>query len=444
MSAYTHHAEEGGRPGAREASALSTAELRALCLEAGADDAGFVPISEPTLAGERRRIEAAFPGARTLVAVCLRMQTENVRSPERSIANQAFHASGHETDAVCRRIVLRMQEIGVRACNPSIAFPMEIDKIGDDRPWLVSHKLVAVAGGLGRMGIHRSVIHPRFGSFILLGTVLLDRPVDAYSAPVDFNPCVSCKLCVAACPVGAIASDGHFNAAVCSTHNYREFLGGFSDWAETVAGARSPLDYREKVPDGETLSVWQSLAFGPNYKAAYCLAVCPAGDDVIGPYVADKAAHLESIVRPLQRKEEPLYIVRGSDADAYAQSRYPRKPRRYVHSGMRPVTIRGFLAALPWLFQREQSAGLSCVYHFVFTGADPKEATVRIHGKTIDVAPGLSGEPDVRIVADGAAWLRFLRRERPLWKLILTRQLALTPWARGARLLAAFGRCYPS
>ena len=33
---------------------------------------------------------------------------------------------------------------------------------------------VAVEAGLGRMGIHRNVIHPRFGNFVLLGTVVID------------------------------------------------------------------------------------------------------------------------------------------------------------------------------------------------------------------------------------------------------------------------------
>jgi hypothetical protein len=36
--------------------------------------------------------------------------------------------------------------------------------------WVVSHKPLAVAAGLGHMGIHRNVIHPKFGNFILLGT----------------------------------------------------------------------------------------------------------------------------------------------------------------------------------------------------------------------------------------------------------------------------------
>jgi ferredoxin len=44
---------------------------------------------------------------------------------------------------------------------------------------VVSHKPVAVVAGLGHMGIHRNLIHPTYGNFVLLGTVLLDRAVPA-------------------------------------------------------------------------------------------------------------------------------------------------------------------------------------------------------------------------------------------------------------------------
>ncbi len=81
---------------------------------------------------------------------------------------------------------------------------MEMDRF-PGKIWVVGHKPVAVAAGLGRMGIHRNVIHPRFGNFILLGTVLLDAEATAYDQPIDYNPCLECKLCVAACPVGAIS-----------------------------------------------------------------------------------------------------------------------------------------------------------------------------------------------------------------------------------------------
>jgi ferredoxin len=138
------------------------------------------------------------------------------------------------------------------------------------------------------MGIHRNVIHPKFGNFVLLGTVLMDRNITEYSHPIDYNPCLECKLCVAACPTGAIGSDGHFDFAACYTHNYREFMGGFNDWIETIAESGSARNYRKKVTGAETVSMWQSLSFGANYKAAYCMAVCPAGDDVIGPFLIDR------------------------------------------------------------------------------------------------------------------------------------------------------------
>jgi hypothetical protein len=52
-----------------------------------------------------------------------------------------------------------------------------------------------------------------------------------------------------ACPVGAIAKDGAFDALACTTHNYREFMSGFTDWARTVADSEDAADYRSRVTD---------------------------------------------------------------------------------------------------------------------------------------------------------------------------------------------------
>jgi len=139
-----------------------------------------------------------------------------------------------------------------------MGFPMEMDR-WPDKMWVVSHKPIAVAAGLGKMGIHRNVIHPKFGNFILLGTVLVAADVTEHSRTLDYNPCLECKLCVSACPTGAIKADGSFDFAACYTHNYREFMGGFTDWVENVAGSRTAQEYRRKVSDAETVSLWQSL-----------------------------------------------------------------------------------------------------------------------------------------------------------------------------------------
>ncbi len=423
---------------------LAATELREICMAAGADDVGFIPITEPLIAHERDRIAEAFPGVASLVAICCRMPIENVRSPMRSVANRAFHSTGHEVDDVCRRIVLALGDRGVRACNPSMAFPMEIAELPERQPWLISLKLVAEAAGLGVRGIHRSVIHPKFGSFVLLGVVLIDRPVEGYSQKLDYNPCVGCKLCVAVCPVGAIHADGHFDVSACMTHNYREFLGGFSDWVETVVESKSVGQYREKMEDGETLSMWQSLAYGANYKAAYCLSVCPAGEDVLGLFLDQTAGHVAKVVKPLQQKVEPLYVVRGSDAEGHARKRYPHKRLRFVHSGARPTTVSSFFSALPWSFQRGQSKGLACTYHFRFFGAERTDATVVIRDQRVLVQPGLQGKADVTVTADAQAWIKFLRRERSLFRLLATGKLRLWPLPAGARLLGAFGKCFPA
>ena len=116
---------------------------------------------------------------------------------------------------------------------------------------------------------------------------------------------------MAACPVGAIGADGHFDFSACYNHNYREFMGGFANWVESIADSKDAHDYRGRVSDSETASMWQSLGFGPNYKAAYCMAVCPAGEDVIGPFLDDRKTFLEDVVNPLQKKEETLFVVHG-------------------------------------------------------------------------------------------------------------------------------------
>jgi Fe-S-cluster-containing hydrogenase component 2 len=414
--------------------------LRQLSLDCGAEDAGVVEIGRAALDDQRDEILRFFPWTKSLLSFVCRMNRESVRSPARSLSNLEFHHAGDRVNEVARRVVSELERRGILAVNPSMGFPMEMDHF-PGKIWIVAHKPVAVAAGLGHMGIHRNVIHPKFGNFILLGTVLIDREATDYDQPVDYNPCLECKLCVAACPVGAIAPDGHFDFSACYTHNYREFLGGFTDWVGTVADSRNRKDYRRRVKDSESASVWQSLSVGPNYKAAYCLSVCPAGEDIIGRYLDDKKGYLTDTVRPLQDKEEPVYVVAGSDAEAHVNRRFPHKSPRRVNGSIAPRSIDGFLQALPHVFQRGQSKGLDAVYHFAFTGDESREATVVIRDQSLTVSDGHVGQANLRITADSATWLGFLGKQRSLVWALLRRRIRLHG---PPRLLVRFGRCFPS
>ena len=173
---------------------LDHAWLRQLCFDNGADYAGLVEISRPALDDQRADVLRAFPPAQTLLSFVCRMNREPIRSPARSVANLEFHHAGDHVNEVARKVVAALERQGVRALNPAMGFPMEMDCYSSGKIWVVSHKPVAVAAGLGHMGIHRNVIHPRFGDFILLGTVLVDAEATAYDRPLEYNPCLTCKL----------------------------------------------------------------------------------------------------------------------------------------------------------------------------------------------------------------------------------------------------------
>lgn len=422
-----------------ESTPVDTQWLRDLCLQAGADDVGFVSIDRSELDDQRKEILDLFPGARTLISFVCKMNREPLRSTARSLANTEFHHVIDNVTHIGHEIVKELESKGVKALNPPAGFPMELASTG--KSWVISHKPIAVAAGLGQIGIHRNVIHPKFGNFILLGTILTNANLTSDSSPIDYNPCLECKLCVAACPVGAIGADGHFNFSTCYTHNYREFSGGFTDWVEKIADSKNSKEYRAKVNDSETASMWQSLSFGANYKAAYCLSVCPAGEDVIGPFLSDRKKFFQEVAKPLQDKAEMVYVVPSSDAEEYVKQRFPHKQVRLVSNGLRSKSIRSFLAVLPHMFQRNQAKDLAATYHFTFTGEEKTQATVVIQNKTLTVTAGHVGDANFQLIADSQTWIRLLAKETGIFPAVMSGKIR----TRGPlKLLKDFRRCFPS
>lgn len=428
------------RPPAVAPARLRIEDVRAIALAAGADDAGVVSLHHPDLTEEVPHATRALPGARSFVSVVLSTHRDNIRSPARSVANVEFHRTGREVDEILHRIAVELSRRGHRTIHPAMAFPMEMDAF-PGRTWIVSHKTVAVAAQLGRMGIHRSVIHPRFGSFVLLGTLITEAEIEGSLPALDFDPCLSCKLCVAACPVGALEPDGTFRFSACYDHNYREFMTGFGDFTEALTESSDRHALRDRVSEAENASMWQSLAYGPNYKAAYCIAVCPAGEDVLGPWLESKKRHLDEVVRPLTQRSEPVYVVRGSDAEAHVKKRFPHKEVRIVESSLRATDARGFFRALPLVFQRGPARGWSGTFHFELSATDDMvTATVRVADGTLTVQDGLIGEPDVSVTAAESVWLDIVSKRRSPVVAVLLRRLRV----RGERaLLDKFAACFP-
>ncbi len=383
--------------------------LRSLCLASGADDAGFVEIGRAGLGEENDHARRLFPAVATLISLVAVTNRDAIRSVSRAAANQTWQHEGDRLGHSAAAVLRRLADRGVRGVAASVGFPMNMHASAGRSFWDIAHKTVAVEAGMGHMGINRNVIHPRFGNYVLLDTILIDATLDHYGQPLDFNPCLGCNLCVAACPVGAIHADGSFDGFACLNHNYREFLFGFTDWIETLAASRDVPTYRAKFREPETLSMWQSLSFGPNYKSAYCQAVCPAGEDVIGPYLADKKRWRDDVVLPLIHREEPVYVASGTPAEQAAR-RKRAKYIRYVDFRPDVSTVHNFLLGVRHRFDRARAAEVDVAIEFEFPDG---RACVSIADGTIDVSEESLGHADAVITCREPDYIRLLH-PRPL------------------------------
>jgi epoxyqueuosine reductase QueG len=70
-------------------------------------------------------------------------------------------------------------------------------------PDLLSKKRMAQLGGIGGFGKNSLIIHPEYGPWVRLRSILTDAEL-APDEPYEVDPCGGCDECVKACPVGAL------------------------------------------------------------------------------------------------------------------------------------------------------------------------------------------------------------------------------------------------
>jgi len=198
--------------------------IRGLAGASTADLVGIAPGSEFS-AEELGELGEAFGEVKSVVVLAHRLvdpvQLVRFRSGE---GYRASPVSGSFADALlrdaCWRAIEMLREAGWRA-----AIPRNLSYGGQEPEHRMSFKKAAVLAGFGAFGKNQLVIHPEWGPWLMLRTVITDAPLEP-DGPLSFAPCTECEECVRGCPGAALTSEGFDRERCYAAGGYRMWNGG--------------------------------------------------------------------------------------------------------------------------------------------------------------------------------------------------------------------------
>lgn len=156
-----------------------------------------------------KRLDPAslMENTQSIVCVAMNYYTPDTTPSDYSIAR---YARGTDYHYVLKdRLKLLLKEL--QTLHPNI----QGRALTDSAP--IMEKPLAVQAGIGWMGKNGNVIIPGLGSWVFLGELLLDIPLD-YDTQIESNHCGNCRRCIEACPTDAIVQNSVIDANRCISY----------------------------------------------------------------------------------------------------------------------------------------------------------------------------------------------------------------------------------
>ena len=180
--------------------------LAAWCAEGNAGTMGWLSRNPP----QRARPRTLLATARSVVT--LAADHGHAAAPfaaEGRYGRVARYAWGRDYHEVM------LPRLRALAGDLSAAFGAKAKVAADQSPIL--ERALAARSGLGFVGKNACLILPRRGSWSFLGEVLLDVDLPTTDAPAP-GACGACRLCLDACPTGALVDDRRLDARRCVSY----------------------------------------------------------------------------------------------------------------------------------------------------------------------------------------------------------------------------------
>lgn len=166
-------------------------------------------------------------GAQSVICVALHYKPPRLSAVQNSakIANFALYEEYHPF------IKERLFCLGkfIRSLLP-VDFAWRFKVCVDTAP--LAERALAARAGLGFIGKNHMLIHPTLGSQLLLGELVttLILPPDQH---IKTPGCQNCRLCIQACPTGALREDGIFETSRCISY-LTQYAPDMSRWAKAI------------------------------------------------------------------------------------------------------------------------------------------------------------------------------------------------------------------
>lgn len=116
----------------------------------------------------------------------------------------------------------------------------------------LAEKQLAVEAGLGWIGRQSLLVTPRYGTYVLLGELLLTDVADDYDAPFEGARCGRCHNCIESCPTGAIVAPKVIDTGRCiACHTIEKEPAteiGFDGWIFGCDRCQSCCPHNQKAP----------------------------------------------------------------------------------------------------------------------------------------------------------------------------------------------------